>query len=679
MTNARETSRPHRLAKAPSRAYAFAAFSAIGWFWAMALVAARYHIIDSYFVFSDFAPLWGWLALPAGMLAVFAAGGIGFVLAILQVAKTSPLAAARICSCLSVVYVLVGLDGLRLLGIAIPLTYWEPIAMIAIGSAAAGMIFDGIGESPPATRRLGRRGAFVVVSVATLSAAGWFYVQGSAALDDFMLGYHDFGHFGRRVVNTWEGRGFLMETPSLPPFWDHFNPGLALLAPLWPLWPDAHLFVFLQALCLAMPAVLIAGIAREQGASWGAATCWSLAYLLLPVTSQLNLNYSYGWHPVSISLPLLFLAALFLLRRHFVLAAATTLLACSFKETVLVVVASLAFGMAIERLLAAKRRDPIAAAPSRYSEFSQALSAREWFVVWGLISIGFLLIYRFAGFAEFQTSRFSNLGDSPWQIALSPILRPGEFWGQIFQPATFYFLMLLLVPLGWQSVLAGRWILLAAAPHILVLLAWKHVPATCIAFQYVTDIVPVLFLALICGGAIKAGRQPHENGASSSMTRLAVMSLVGCAVASVFFADLPWSGRTLSILMVRAYEDDESGVSDANPRARGTPGNQFLRTVISEINDREAAVLASGRIASHLLNVRRLEPVDEARKRWQALAAEAGVGQSPLLVFDWIVLDYREQFQQSAADLDFISGEALKAGFEVQHTHDGIVVFSRPK
>ena len=93
----------------------------------------------------------------------------------------------------------------------------------------------------------------------------------------------------------------------------------------------------LQAVCLALPAPLVFGIARAWGAGAAAAAAWAAAYLAYPAIGQLNLNYTYGWHPVSLALPLLFLGLWGFSRGRLVLAGASLLLACSFEETLLVV------------------------------------------------------------------------------------------------------------------------------------------------------------------------------------------------------------------------------------------------------------------------------------------------------------------------------------------------------
>jgi uncharacterized membrane protein len=209
-----------------------------------------------------------------------------------------------------------------------------------------------------------------------------------------LLGYHDFGHFARRIVNTWEGRGWLMESPGVPAFWDHFNPGLVLLAPGWGLWPDARLFILLQAVCLASPALFVFGIARRSGCDGLTAAAWSGAYLAFPSVGLLNLSYSYGWHPVSVAIPLMFLAVWALLAGRRWLALAAILLACSFQESVIVVAGCLAACLALQGWLAGQQ----SAAGWRGglerfagdTQLAGQLPVRGWLGIWLALVMAFL-------------------------------------------------------------------------------------------------------------------------------------------------------------------------------------------------------------------------------------------------------------------------------------------------
>jgi len=565
----------------------------------------------------------------------------------------------------------------------VPFTFWEPLWLSFATGIAVADIVGGTNWNGWLARVSERRVWLATVWLLTVAAGVWWYWQGQQAYEDYMLGYHDFGHFARRVVNTWEGRGFLIETPSLPAFWDHFNPGLGLLSPLWGAWPDARLFILLQAVCLASPAPLIFGIARTWGANAAAAAAWAAAYLAFPAVGQLNLNYSYGWHPVSLALPMIFAAVWLLLRRQRICAALVAILACSFKETVLVTLACLAAALAFQAWWTRCRNTASQDAAPSDGLLASRLPYWGWATVWAVLSLAFVLIYKLTAFSEFQTNRFANLGDSTVAILLSPVLRPGACWGQILRHESIWFVLSLAVPLGLTRVVRGWPVLLGAVLPIGVLLAWEHGAATCIAFQYITTLIPVLVLAAIAGGASAADREEERrdtaNAAEKPQLLLAPASsaLAAALTASVCLGSLPWSSPTMTIVVARSYEWGEK--PDDNPRLEGTDGNAALDQIVAMVGKKDAAVLASGRIAAHLLGVRRLETVEQAGVfRWDALCKEAGEGRSGVEVFDWIVLDTYERFQQSEDRIQLLVKEAERAGFHRDdRSSHGILVLAK--
>lgn len=616
-------------------------------------------------------------------------------------------------------YLIPGVDAFRAAGIPLAFTFFEPLWLTWISGAAivalAGRGGEEMGPPPgrcnthtgnPARRAQPVPSSFpsrrrqqpqetarrlpaglldALVWLLALAAGAWWYNQSCTALDAFLLGYHDFGHFAFRVASTWEGRGFLLETPGLPAFWDHFNPGLALLAPLWGLWPDARLFLLLQAVCLALPAPLVFRIARLWGMTASAAAVWAAAYLAFPAVGQLNLNYSYGWHPISLALPWIFAALAALLARRFWWAAACALLACSFEEAVIVALACLAVALGLQAWWSARRREPANHEASDDSALARRLPIGAWWGIWVLLTLAFMLIAHYAAFTRYQTGRFENLGESGLAIALSPFLRPRVFWGEALGLKSLLFLVTLLLPLTPGVLVRGRWLLLAAAFPLGLLMGWGHPPAKSIAFQYVTTLLPLLWLAALAGARrLTAARslpvsQPAAERASRSSADLSLglAALVSCLVASSLFGALPWSSPTLSIMLAQTYQTE--GVTTLeNPRAPGTAANQFLREITTQINSEKASVLASGRIAAHLLNVHRLETVEQALFRWQALQAEAGEGRSGVEVFDWIVLDTCERFQQSLDKMEAILVEAQRVGYRSVRSQDGILLLERP-
>ncbi len=375
-------------------------------------------------------PLWGAIGLPITTLLLLLAAGLCVAVAAGRVAHVGGrFWAAPICWWMCA-WLIPALDLLRLGGVPVAMTFLEPLWLAAITGAAAGATVDVLRGSALRPLRPPVIPWRSVVWLLIVFCGGWWYYQGQQAYDNYLLGYNDFGHFGWRVANTWAGRGFLLETPSLPAFWDHFNPGLALLAPLWGLWPDPRLFLLIQAICLAVPAAVVFGIARRLGATSAAGAAWAAAYLAFPVVGQLNLNYGYGWHPVSLALPLVFLAIWALLQGRRTWAMIAAALACGFQEDVIVVLCCLALAFTVEAWLGRRRRLLPSEPAGSPRVPADALPTWGWGVVAAVLAATFVLVFNIAAFSRYQTARFPDLGDSTRDILLSPILRPAAFWGR---------------------------------------------------------------------------------------------------------------------------------------------------------------------------------------------------------------------------------------------------------
>lgn len=661
---------------------ALAVAAAAGWFWALSLLATREHLPLTYDINASAPAAWGFLALPLTKLALFLSMGAVLAAGCARHGQVLRSACSRPTGWLLAAYLIPALDLLRLCDVAVPVTFLEPLWLSFVTGIAVAAIVRAIPWNDRLAEVVQRRYWLVAVWLLTAGAAVWWYLQGEGAYEDYMLGYHDFGHFARRVVNTWEGRGFLRETPSRPAFWDHFNPGLGLLSPLWGVWSDARLFILLQATCLAGAAPLVFGIARAWGAGSAAAAAWAATYLAFPVVGQLNLNYSYGWHPVSLALPLIFAAVWLLLHRYRLWAAVVAVLACSFKETVFVTLACLAAALAFQTWWTRGRDSSVADPAPSDDLLASRLPLWGWATVWAVLSIAFVLVFKLTAFSEFQTNRFSELGNSTVAILLSPALRPSVFWEQVLRHESLLFVLLLLVPLGLTMVVRGWPILLAIVLPIGVLLAWNHGAATSIAFQYTTTLIPVLVIAAIAGAArmVREDRRkaiPNVSQTPPTLLVTGLSALAAALTASTCLGSLPWSSATMGNMVARSYEWGDD-LSD-NPRAEGSEGNAAANEIVAMVDGKDAAVLASSRIAAHLLGVRRLETVEQAGIfRWDALCKEAGEGRSGVEVFDWIVLDTYERFQQSEDRIQFFIREAERAGFRRdERSRQGILVLAK--
>lgn len=663
---------------------AAAVLAGVGWAWAAGLLVLRQHLLLLHVVVAPVPPAWGVVALSVSQMALLASVAVTLGWSAFRAARSDAAIIPAPIGWLLAAWLVPLADLLRLTGVPIAHTLFEPLLLAGVTGAAAAAVAarQSCGSALDSPRWL------AAAIAATAAAAAWWIWQGVAAFDDYMLGYSDFAQYGWRVANTWEGRGFLMETPGLPAFWDHFNPALALLAPLWGATRDARMFIVLQAVCLSLPALSMYAVARRWGASPAAASAWAAAFLLFPATGQLNLNYTYGWHPVSVAMAISSAAMLALAVDRKALAAALAVFACAWQEDVPVSLAWFTLTMAVVAWTGRRFRAQPRLAAAPHLGLAAALSPWAWLLAAAALTAGFVAIYRLAPFAQFQTGRFSGLGTTPAEILLSPLLRPAVFWGNIFRPRAIAFLLALTVPLGLASVLRGWKTLAAAAVPLGVLVAWDYQPGTSIAFQYHTMALPVLFLAALSGAA---GRAPlREAGQDKNAPPVAplpdrglwtggIAALAASFTASLALGAMPWSSPTMADAIMQTYPGPEDGTNSFETRREGSPGNAALDRIVARVARDDARVLATGRIAAHLLTVRRLEPVGTARQRGPAFAAQAGPGRTPIQLFDWVVLDLREEFYQSRDDSERIAYAALLAGFTPEYNQDGILLLRAPR
>ncbi|MEZ6135043.1 MAG: DUF2079 domain-containing protein [Pirellulaceae bacterium] len=511
--------------------------------------------------------------------------------------------------------------------------------------------------------------SILVVSLAAICSL-WWYSQSVTYHRNFMLGYNDFGHFIQRIANTAAGRGLLLESPVLPRFWDHFNPGLILLVPLWQLLPGVETFFALHAATLAFSGVIIYAIARKLAQSPMAASLWCGAWLAQPVIGQMNLAYTYGWHPIAMAIPALLGALLMALRGRYWVAILLAVLAMAMEEGPIVVV-SLFLATCGWWAFVDQRRQRLGAiadsSASPLGQFINRLSWPGWSTLAAATTLLFLVVYRFSGLAEFQTARFVALGDTPWQIILSPVIRPAAFWGELLRWDKFAFVGCLWLPCFVFSLARGRRWLLPTLLPLGVLLVWDHRPASSLAFQYTSGLLPIFWLATIVGGA----DEPSNNNRHRCVSSASGALFTGL-VLSLFVGQLPYSSPTLIDVEGTTYS-----VTSPLQRLAHAEDGIWLAEQVQRLQQDGGEVLATGRIAAHLVGNRDLETVGQYLERRAKLAQLPDRRDNPLGHYQWIILDRRETFQQSPEGIQEVESEALERGFKVVADQYEIVIMKR--
>lgn len=495
----------------------------------------------------------------------------------------------------------------------------------------------------------------------------WSY-QAWQAHQDFRLGFNDFGHFTWRLANTWNGRGVLLESPTLPMFWDHFNPGMLLIVPVWGLAQSPLTIFVVHALSLSLNALLIYAIVRRLGGTPLAGLIWGMVWLLHPSLGLWNLAFTYHWHPVTLGVPF-FLASIYcVLDRRYSWSAICFLSAASMEEGWLVIgslTALVIFLFGLPHLDTNDKPTPSARSIDGLSAAVRTAFSQRWgwFVTSISIAIIFVCVYKLSGLAEFQTARFAKLGDSPIAILLSPIYRPSVFFGQVFQIRNFLYLLGLLIPLGGIAVLKGWKFLLATALPMGVLFAWDHQPAASLAFHYATTLMPIFFLAAITGA---------KSLGTDGLLRHGNIALITCLLISIFWGGLPWSPSSTLEADGQSY-----GAEGITLRRETSSDGRWLHRQIKSLEPHEErSILATGRIAGHFLRAKFLDTAGQWRERRTELRELSSTGSEWEWV-DTLVLDHQENFQQSSDWTMQLQQEALAAGFVIRAEAHGIVVLTR--
>lgn len=306
----------------------------------------------------------------------------------------------------------------------------------------------------------------VALIVAVAAYAGGFAVLSALRHRAFETGRFDLGNMVQAVWSTAHGRP--LEATSLQGeqfvrLGSHFDPILALFAPLWLAWPSPELLLVVQAVAVALGAVPLFWLTRKHSGSEWSALALALAYLLAPALQWMTMS---DFHPVALATPLLLFAVWFLDERRWVAFAAVALLAVGTKEHV-----GLAFvGLGIWYAISRRRTRPGAAIAAA----GAAVSALAVLVV-------------IPHFSPLERSAFESRYDEP---ALER--RDLRYVGELAAPTA---------GLG----LAAPVLLVAALPELGLNVASETVTQTSIRYHYSA----VALAALFAAAALGAGRLPR--------------------------------------------------------------------------------------------------------------------------------------------------------------------------
>jgi uncharacterized membrane protein len=456
-----------------------------------------------------------------------------------------------------------------------------------------------------------------------------FGVLAARAYPAHETGAFDLGVYDQPLWNAAQGRSLsLTLVPHLGPtrFAIHVEPILFLFVPIYRfVTDDPRVLLWLQAVVIALGGLPLYGLARRRIANDWAALAIVAAYFLLPALESVNL---FDFHAVGLA-PTLLLTALYFLD----LALITTddprglwtgmikyqtsnhkyqmsnhnhqmpgrkiyrLGRLSVRsQTLYAGLSGLFF------LLALSTKEDISLHVFMIGLFVLILR-RRWRPGLALIIVG-LVWFFLAFYVIVPSSRpseagsayvdfFDSLGDTPLEIALSPIHTPGKVLGLLVTPENIRALTMLTLPLAFLPLVGLPIFILATPTLAITLLSNNPLMHQLETYHYAAPAIPFIILAAVDGIArlsnVKSGNQGiRESGNQQVVDRsqLAIalsLSLLVLIVSLVYHYYRGYSplARPFHWPVVTAHEQQGDELAASIPRSAPVVAQAELVTLAS--------------------------------------------------------------------------------------------------
>ena len=459
---------------------------------------------------------------------------------------------------------------------------------------------------------------------------------------DFKSARYDVGIMTQTVYNTAHGR--ILEATNADGkqasrLGSHVDPILALFALPWLVWPSPVMLLVAQALIVALAAWPAYRLGRRFLGDPRAAFIMAAALLLYPPTQRAVLD---GFHPVTLVLPFLLFAFLYLEEDRPWVAVPFLLLAALCKEEIPLLLAMMGLYFALRK--------------RRWWPLLITGVAIAWFVV----AVAVVIPHYQAGGSPF-VDRYSDYGSSPGEVAKNVFLKPGQTAGDLLSRSNLSYLNDLLWPLGYTPLLSPL-TLLIAAPEFFINGLSSHAFQRSTAFHYVATEIPFLFAASLLGIARlrrwlerRRAAAPSLRGAWARLDRrLTVMSL---------------SALVLIITAAANYIDGPLPFSLPGARFSGVDyrvgsHSLVLREAVAMIPEGDDVVVSTANVTGGHLSEHRVVfgfPLFEGA--------------------DWVIVDQSRPFVFDKEDIikhdEALGRLVLNQGFQSVYARDQVYVFKK--
>ena len=329
---------------------------------------------------------------------------------------------------------------------------------------------------------------------------------------NFRLGRFDLGNMVQSVWSTTQGRPLAMtDGPTgeqIVRFAIHVDPLLALLAPLWMLWPSPLALALAQIVVVAIGALPLFWLGRRHIGSERVAGVLAIAYLAYPWVATSAVG---AIHPVTFAITFLLFAVWFLDSDRIVPFAIFAALTMSTGELMGLPILGLGLWYALAR-------------GKRPAGFVIAFAG----VAWSFVAVYFLVGHFRHGGSMFY-GFYDEIGGSPQGVVRMLFSDPGVVLGALFEGHDIVYLVLLGLPLLFLFLLAPA-LAAVALPQLLANGLSDFRSMTDPRYHSVAAVIPFLIAATVFGIAkLPSGRRP-----------LAAGSVLACCLAMTVVLG-PWA------------------------------------------------------------------------------------------------------------------------------------------
>lgn len=310
----------------------------------------------------------------------------------------------------------------------------------------------------------------------------------------------DLGNVDQAVWNTGQGRPLAMTNIEglTNRLGTHVEPILLPISLLYFVWSDPRVLLLLQTAVIALgawPVYLISQHALRHTPHGSRFTIhalplvFALVYLLFPALQSAN---AFDFHAVALA-PTFFLFAFYFLETErwgaYALFAALTM---SCKEDMALLVIMLGLYALLVR-----------------GQWRVGLATIVAAMLWFILAVGLIMPHFDPEGVAPLANRYAYLGDSPWQIAVTLITRPGLVLQRLLTAENLAYLRDLLAPAAFLSLLAPQVLILAAPILLTNLLSTDGFMHQLEGFHYGAPLVPIVVVSAAYGAAWLVIRLPR--------------------------------------------------------------------------------------------------------------------------------------------------------------------------